>query len=416
MAERKFDYENVGTVYKNMQNITGDESNADSIAGILHNIDEEFHNRVDVCEEAIFGDLGKQLLLDWDNTSSCFPNFVTNFSNWSTLIAQSAGNYAQFEQDIKGFNQDNPLGVTSKGITSNYIESSDYMNFYNTYVDSYNDAVNNLLPIYDLTGATYVDTETKKNLLKSVAWRAVEEALAVVSVIGGVKGLKSGVDIFRELYSSAKAAAGSTVKAVWSASSKGTSQSAALRAYKGANGALEKSDDIIKAVTDYVKNGGTGDDAIEAYIMKYAKTMSGTDVTYEQASQMMKQWIDSGQTLGKVAQSTYNSGAIPRSVDVTATGANSASSTASTIRNSLRNTVTNTGATLKNAVTHPITTLKTFGGTVKNVATNIGSHLTHPKDIVSGVGTAFNTIKDTSGPTLITEAASIGNVLIDNNI
>lgn len=168
MAERKFDYENVGAVYKNMQNITGDESNADSIAGILHNIDEEFHNRVDVCEEAIFGDLGKQLLLDWDNTSSCFPNFVTNFSNWSTLIAQSAGNYAQFEQDIKGFNQDNPLGVTSGGITDAYTNTGFYRQYKNENYDSYVDALGlaKSLHMADLASVHYDVTDSQALLTR----------------------------------------------------------------------------------------------------------------------------------------------------------------------------------------------------------------------------------------------------------
>ena len=129
MAERKFDYENVATVYKNMQNITGDASNEDSIAGILHKINEEVHDSVNVCDEAVFGNLGKQLLLDWDNTSSNFDSFVESFNNWAALIAQSSGNYAEFEKKVAGLTKANPLGLTSNGKKKNYIEKSPYTDY-----------------------------------------------------------------------------------------------------------------------------------------------------------------------------------------------------------------------------------------------------------------------------------------------
>lgn len=179
MAERKFDYNNVGTVYQNMRKITGDASDGESIAGILHKIDEEVHNKVDVCEEAIFGDLGKQMLLDWDNTSANFDNFVTNFSNWSTLIAQSAGNYAQFEQDIAGFKQANPLGVTSGGITDAYTNTGYYANSYSS------DEIDELLSeaqFYQLTGADYIDTGMVSVLKNNDIWEGIELALDVGTI------------------------------------------------------------------------------------------------------------------------------------------------------------------------------------------------------------------------------------------
>ena len=76
MAERKFDYNSVGVVYNSMKNIN------DNIKTLLIETDNEVHNKVDVSEEAIFGDLGNQLLLSWDNISSNFPNFVDNFENY----------------------------------------------------------------------------------------------------------------------------------------------------------------------------------------------------------------------------------------------------------------------------------------------------------------------------------------------
>ena len=83
MAERKFDYENVSNVYKNMTSIIGDEADSSSLVGILTSIDRDYKEYVNVEDEAIYGDLGSQLLLDWENTSSNFPNFVENFNNWT---------------------------------------------------------------------------------------------------------------------------------------------------------------------------------------------------------------------------------------------------------------------------------------------------------------------------------------------
>ncbi|HAB65737.1 MAG TPA: hypothetical protein DCE23_00070 [Firmicutes bacterium] len=193
MAERKFDYENISTIYNEMKKITGSAGDTDSIAGILDKIDKDVHESVGVEEEAIFGDLANQLLLDWENSSSNFGGFVDNFNNWSTLIAQSAGKYSEFENKVKGLKADNPLGMTSKGMISNYIESSTYNSYYNNTIDEYNSSLKAVPPIYALTGAEYVDTGTKANQWKTTLWHGAEEVLAVFSVWGGAKGLKDGV-------------------------------------------------------------------------------------------------------------------------------------------------------------------------------------------------------------------------------
>ena len=191
MAERKFDYNNVSTVYQNMKKITGDAGDGESIAGILHKIDEEVHNKVDVSEEAIFGDLGKQMLLDWDNTSANFDNFVTNFSNWSTLIAQSAGNYAQFEQDIAGFRQENPLGVTSGGITDAYTNTG----YYSTYDQAYVDSAASLVGTFvSYNGLGYIDTNMvalEEQRKTNAKWAFGIQAVSTILSVVGLKG--SGV-------------------------------------------------------------------------------------------------------------------------------------------------------------------------------------------------------------------------------
>lgn len=211
MAERIFDYNNVSTVYQNMKKITGDAGDSESIAGILHKIDEEVHNKVDVCEEAIFGDLGKQMLLDWDNTSANFDNFVTNFSNWSTLIAQSAGNYSQFEQDIAGFKQANPLGVTSGGITDAYTNTGYYANSYSS--DEIKE-LEDLAVFYDLTGATYIDTGmvefAKKNKIYRIATVALDLVGLIASVGTAVKIAKASSSIVSTAASTSKTLATSS--------------------------------------------------------------------------------------------------------------------------------------------------------------------------------------------------------------
>lgn len=161
---RKFDYNAVSNVYSEIKKIiTGSD---DSIKTILDNINRDCHNMVDVEEEAVYGDLGKQLLLDWDNTSSNFPNFVNNFDNWSALIAQASGNYSAFEDKIAGFNRGNPLGATSGGIETAYVNASPYRLYKEANFDEYNYSLANMNNLYTITGVEYVCTDTA-SLLKT---------------------------------------------------------------------------------------------------------------------------------------------------------------------------------------------------------------------------------------------------------
>mgnify|MGYP003291384228 CR=1 FL=1 len=65
-------------------------------------------------------------LLNWENTAGSFPAFVENFSTWSTVVAQAAGDYANFEQQVKGIRSNNPLGWNSGGIQTGFVASSAY--------------------------------------------------------------------------------------------------------------------------------------------------------------------------------------------------------------------------------------------------------------------------------------------------
>ncbi len=174
MSERKFDYNNVGTVYNQMKNIN------DNIKTLLTDTDNEVHNKVDVCEEAIYGDLGNQLLLSWDNISSNFPNFVDNFENWSALVAKASGDYSQFEADVAGFKNANPLGVTSKGATQGAVATSSYNNSL-TAKDIEDLDVTTFF--YEKTGATYIDTGMVSYAKTHKTMNIVGDALNVVSIV-----------------------------------------------------------------------------------------------------------------------------------------------------------------------------------------------------------------------------------------
>lgn len=186
MAERKFDYAQVAQNYKNMNAITGDAGTADSIAGIFDSINKEYEANVDVSEMAIFGDLGKQLLLDWKNTASNFPSFVDKFNSWSTVVVQSANDYSKFETEVKGFKEANPLGFASGGITQNHIESSTLNQYADANIQQHNQDAANLAALHALTPGEYERSDAQKALAihKGVAGVTVAVDAAALALIG----------------------------------------------------------------------------------------------------------------------------------------------------------------------------------------------------------------------------------------
>lgn len=186
MAERKFDYAQVAQNYKNMTAITGDAATADSIAGIFDSINKEYEANVDVSEMAIYGDLGKQLLLDWKNTASNFPSFVDKFSSWSTVVVQSANDYSKFETEVKGFRDANPLGFASGGITQNHIESSTLNRYADANIEQHNQDVANLAALHTITPGEYERSDAQKALSihKGVAGVTCAVDLAALAFLG----------------------------------------------------------------------------------------------------------------------------------------------------------------------------------------------------------------------------------------
>lgn len=196
---RVFDYTEISNLYNQMKTITGDKSDPTSIAGILDKIHIDYTDVVQGVvgedEMALFGALGYQMLLNWENISSNFPNFVENFDAWSTLVAQAAGDYSQFEQQVQGIRTASPLGWASGGLQDSFISTSVYANALSEQEIADLAAQSQF---YQLTGATYIDTGMVSFLNKSDIYEGIELALEVGTIfVGGFKAAKylSGVRV-----------------------------------------------------------------------------------------------------------------------------------------------------------------------------------------------------------------------------
>lgn len=176
MAETKFDYNSVSNVYGQMKNIN------ENIKTLFNDIDKEMENKIQVEDEAVFGELGAQLLLSWDNISGCFPEFVDNFDNWSYLVAAASGDYSQFEQDVQAFKNANPLGVKSGGRQNSFIADSQ---FANALTQQELDDYASQAQFYQLTGATYIDTGMVSYLKKQDIMEGIGLALDFATIVGG---------------------------------------------------------------------------------------------------------------------------------------------------------------------------------------------------------------------------------------
>lgn len=192
MANRVFDYTEVSNLYNKMNTITGDKSDPTSIAGILDKINIDYtdvvHGVVGEDEMALFGELGQQMLLNWENTSANFPNFVENFSAWSTLVAQAAGDYSNFESQVQGIRTASPLGWASGGMQDSFITTSVYADALTEQEIADLAAVSEF---HQLTGATYIDTGMVSYLKQKDFWEGVELGLDVVSIVSGFKTVKA---------------------------------------------------------------------------------------------------------------------------------------------------------------------------------------------------------------------------------
>ncbi len=194
----KFDYQQISSIYESMNNIIGDPSDPTTIAGLLKKIDDDYHEVVNgtAGEDylAIYGDLGGTLLDSWENTAATFPAFIENFSAWSTVVAQAAGNYADFETQVKGIRSDNPLGWNTGGIQDSRVATSTYASAYSHDELDQHAA---LRQFYDTVGAYYVDTGMVSYAKTAGFLNGLTDVLSVVSIVTapfslGASGVFSG--------------------------------------------------------------------------------------------------------------------------------------------------------------------------------------------------------------------------------
>lgn len=106
MSTIEFKYSDVSTVYNSIKSTAG------TIKTDLDKMNSDYQAVVQVSGGAIYGALGEQLLLNWDNVSSSFPSFMNNFDSWGAVIAKSFGNYDAMEEQVKGFRAANPHGYS----------------------------------------------------------------------------------------------------------------------------------------------------------------------------------------------------------------------------------------------------------------------------------------------------------------
>ena len=251
MAERKFDYENVKSIYEKINRTIGSDgdSGSDTIIGILNSIDKTYKDMVNVKDKAVLGDLGRQLLLDWENTSSDFPNFIANFQNWSALVAQAGGDYQAFEDSVNTIKSTYTYGltgvdpVTGQPITNGYVNTGVYSYYDSETVKSIIDEMS--LDFFKMEGTEYVDTG-------AVRAEKTREIFAWVALVGNsVSIIADGVTIVSSIGKISQFGMGGT--AVGRLLNTTKNVNTAAKSVKEAKTALEvaelsdNADDILKA-------------------------------------------------------------------------------------------------------------------------------------------------------------------------
>lgn len=338
MSERVFNYERVSEIYKNMQQIVGDKANSDSIAGILYTVDKQVNENVDVMDTALYGDLGKQLLLNWENTSANFNSYIDKFSDWCELIASTGGQYSQFEQRVYGFKETNPFGTAGVGLTSNYVETSEYADLDGESLD---DLKASLLPLYSMTGAEYIDTGAIDSENSRKVWAWVDWGVSAVGVALDVVGIGFASKLAT---SGAKTATTSLSTVVRSNADDVFVDSVDDVLRFTANTAddviVNSADDVLRLTSKEVIED-SGDDVIRAFVTSDPKT--GKVITsYNPSARYADILDDSGKVLASYADD---------SVEVVATEATKATTTAGTFTSKVKETFCSFGTKLKNKIT-----------------------------------------------------------------
>ena len=194
MADVKFDYAGMAEKYKEFTTIVGSAGDSTSIAGILNDTNQDVTDYVDVLDQAIFGDLGKQLKMDWDNFSSDFPKFVEMFDSWAAYVSAAAGDYSKAEADIASFNKEHPLGFASpEGMTQGYVQTGFYSQAYSSEDIQ---ALRDMAQFYELTGATYVDTGMVAFAKRNAWYNGITDTLSLAGAVLGGASIFKGISTY----------------------------------------------------------------------------------------------------------------------------------------------------------------------------------------------------------------------------
>jgi len=87
-----FDY---NAVYEDMKNV---ENKYNEISNCIKEINTEISEMIQKdCNSAIYGKLGKKIIKYWDENSSTFGDFHSNFESWSRGVIMAANNYKDYE-------------------------------------------------------------------------------------------------------------------------------------------------------------------------------------------------------------------------------------------------------------------------------------------------------------------------------
>jgi hypothetical protein len=77
------------------------DANCESLYNAIKDMDESITEAIESSNGAIFGDLGKKLLSDWDDNCSIFLNFRGLFDEWHAAAVDICVSNANFEEESK---------------------------------------------------------------------------------------------------------------------------------------------------------------------------------------------------------------------------------------------------------------------------------------------------------------------------
>ena len=387
MAERKFDYANIESIYNQTKNIIGDVNYPDSIAGLLQEMTNTVYQEVQVQNEAIYGDLGEQYLLNYDNISSNFASFISKFKDWTDLIAASAGDYSQFESEVSGLKNANPLGLTSGGVQTSFVNTGTFSEFTRENYEEMSDYNHQL---YDLTGVQYVSSNSTSLLEGRVLGEWINWGVNTVKVASGVCAAVGAFSSAASAGAEGATAAGEGTNAATSAIENTGAQVAQQAASTTTQLTLEDGTIAVQNSAGQWINQATGQyvskAAVEAAQQSAATVASGSTSTVAQLT------LENGHPIIQNSAGRYIDGVTKRYVsNSTVEAAKAAASNAGTV--SAADTAGAASTAVKTA-----TGTTSFFGKIKNTGTALKSF---GNKISTGVSNGVKSVTEKIGSTKI---------------